>query len=118
VALQLMNIAPTATFAPIDAQARIELAQGGRYTYTFKAVPGDVVRIEARADDPTRFDPVIELYGPNGGRVARADDIGPNNPDAVLQTALREADGVGEYRVEVYGYALMPGTLTLRVKVN
>ena len=58
----------------------------------------------------------IRSYGPGGQRVAFVDDISATNTDAILQVAL--AEGIGEYRVEAYGYALMPGTFTLRLRTQ
>lgn len=116
LASRVISVVPTATFFPVNLEQRITLRQGERFVYTFRAVPGDVVRVEALADSPTLFDPVIALYGPGGQRVALVDDISATNTDAILQVAL--AEGIGEYRVEAYGYALMPGSFTLRLRTQ
>ncbi len=115
----LIRLVPTATFAPIDHSAFVTLRQGEKHLYTFKGKPGDVITISVRAEPPADpatppFDSVIELYAPDGRRIARADDVGAD-VNAALQTTLE--GGIGEYRVEIYGYALMSGAFTLRVGV-
>jgi hypothetical protein len=114
--LRLISVEPTATFAPVDATLGVSVQQGESYTYTFQAVPGDLLLVEAHATTPGAFDPVIELYGPSGRRLARADDLSADNADAALQLALN--DGIGVYQIKAFGYALMPGTFTLRVKTG
>lgn len=117
----LISVTPTPTFEPVDYAVRVSLLQGERHQYRFKGIPGDVVVIEVRALPPENpnlpiFDPIIVLYAPNGARIARADDLNAANTDALLQTTLDQ--GIGEYRVEVFGYALMPGTFTVQVRVE
>ncbi len=115
VKLHLLNVQPTPTFSlSLDETLSVNVQQGERYTYSFKAIPGEVVLINAHTDNPDGFDPVIELYGPSGRRLATADDLNANNVDAVLQIALD--DGTGAYTVQIYGYALMPGKCTVHIK--
>ncbi len=114
---RLLKVVPTATFnLALDETLAYQLEEGERYSYTFKAVPGEVILIEARARIPGAFDPVVEMYGPSGRRLAYADDTSPDNTDTVLQMALD--DGVGTYTVQVYGYALTPGEFILHIKAG
>jgi hypothetical protein len=98
----------------LDESIDAEVDEGQRYTYTFKGVPGEIVLIQARERATGGFDPIIELYGPSGRRLALVDDTNPDSTDAILQISLD--DGVGSYTVQVYGYAMTPGAFTLTVK--
>ncbi len=113
--VRVLRILPTATFdLKLNVSQPVEVGQGQRYTYSFQGVPGQSVLIEARARNPNQFDPVLELYGPTGARLAKVDDASDGSTDASLQFILN--DGVGIYTLHVYGYALMPGAFTLRIK--
>jgi Bacterial pre-peptidase C-terminal domain len=113
--LHVVKVLPTATFSlALDISVDAEVDEGQRYTYTFKGVPGEVVLIQASERAVGGFDPIIELYGPSGRRLALVDDTNVDGTDAVLQ--IRLDDGVGAYTVQVYGYALMPGAFTLKIK--
>jgi hypothetical protein len=115
VTAHILMILPTATFSLVlDESIDAEVDEGQRYTYTFKGVPGEVVLIQARERAAGGFDPIIELYGPSGRRLALVDDNNPDSTDAILQISLD--DGVGLYTVQVYGYAMTPGAFTLTVK--
>lgn len=108
------KIEPTATFAvAVDQTIQAEVAQDERYTYSFKAVPGMVLLVEARARVKGEFDPVVELYGPSGRRLAVNDDSSPDATEAILQVGLD--DGIGAYTVQVHGYAMTPGAFTLHI---
>jgi hypothetical protein len=108
------RIEPTATFSvAVDQTIQAEVAQDERYTYSFKAVPGMVLLVEARAKVKGEFDPVVELYGPSGRRLAMNDDSSPDATDAILQVGLD--DGIGAYTVQVHGYAMTPGAFTLHI---
>ncbi|MCC7206459.1 MAG: PPC domain-containing protein, partial [Anaerolineae bacterium] len=111
----LVSVSPTATFAPVSLDQTVTLRQGDTFEVSFGGVPGDVIRIEALAAPGSPFDPIIALYGPSGRRLARVDDSGASTNDATLQLALD--DGIGQYRVQAYGYALMPGAFQLRVQL-
>jgi hypothetical protein len=114
---RVVKIVPTATFAVIfDQTFEEDLDEGERFTYSFKGISGEVVLVEAHARVPNGFDPVIELYGPSGRRLAVVDDISAENTDAILQIALD--DGPGAYSVLVYGYAMTPGAFTVRIKAG
>jgi hypothetical protein len=114
---RVVKIAPTATFSGIFDQTFVEdLDEGQRFTHSFQGMPGEVVLVEAHARVPNGFDPVIELYGPSGRRLAVVDDISADNTDAILQIALD--DGAGTYTVLVYGYAMTPGAFTVRIKTG
>jgi hypothetical protein len=109
---RVVDVIPTATpNYSVNEQLEIELRQGERYSYGFSAGDGVVVLIEAQSD--SGFDPVIELYAPNGRRIAVADDLGADDINAAMQIAL--ADGAGTYTVQVFGYALMPGRFSLKI---
>ena len=109
------KIVPTATFSvAVDQTIEADVAQDERYTYSFKAVPGLVVLVEVRAKVKGEFDPVVELYGPSGRRIAMNDDNSPDSTNAVLQVGLD--DGIGTYTIQVHGYAMTPGAFTLHVK--
>jgi len=114
--LKQINVEPTPTFSPVDATLTGSVQQGERYSFTIQAKVGDIVRIEVLANDPAAFDPVLELYSPSGKRIARADDIGPGNTDAIVQIAI--ADETGDYRMEIHGYAMMPGSFKLHIVVT
>jgi hypothetical protein len=117
IKLRVLSIQPTPTFSiSIDETVPIQVQQGERFTYSFKAIPGEVVLINATAHNPLIFDPVIELYGPSGRRLAIADDINVNDTNAAIQIPLD--DGIGAYTVQVYGYAMMPGTCILHIKTG
>lgn len=113
----VVKIVPTATFSvTFDQTFAEDLDEGERFTYSFKGIPGEVVLVGAYARVPNGFDPVIELYGPSGRRLAVVDDISADNTDAILQIALD--DGAGTYTVLVYGYAMTPGAFTVRIKAG
>jgi hypothetical protein len=113
----VVKIVPTATFSlTFDQTFAEDLDEGERFTYSFKGIPGEVVLAEAHARVPNGFDPVIELYGPSGRRLAVVDDISADNTDAILQIALD--DDLGTYTVLVYGYAMTPGAFTVRIKAG
>lgn len=116
---RLVRVLPTATFSvTLDQTIDAQVAHDERYTFSFKAVPGMIVTIDAQAQEKDKFDPVIEFYGPTGRRLAIANDTNtdPNSPGAFLQIALD--DGIGAYTVQVHGYAMSPGTFTLHVKAE
>jgi hypothetical protein len=115
IATALVSVVPTPTFVPLSLDQTITLRQGDSFEYSFDGVPGDVVRIEALAADGSGFDPVIALFGPSGRRIAQVDDSGVSATDATLQLALD--DGIGRYRLQAHGYALMPGTFQLRMQL-
>lgn len=116
-AITIRSVIPTATFdLNLDKTIDIQLAQGGRYITSFQGLPGEIALIEAHAKVPGTFDPIIELDGPDGKRLFVADDVSPQNTDAVLQVALN--DGPGTYTIQVYGYAFMPGSCTLHLKTG
>ncbi len=113
--MRVVKVMPTATFSlALDETIDAEVDEGQRYSYTFKGVPGMVVLIQAAERAVGGFDPVIELYGPSGRRLAMVDDTNADSTAAVLQISLD--DGVGSYTVQVYGYAMMPGAFTLKIK--
>ncbi len=116
---RLVRVLPTATFSvALDQSIDVQVQHDERYTFSFKAVPGVVVTIEAQPRQKDKFDPVIEFYGPSGRRLAIANDTNtdPASPGAFLQIALD--DGIGAYTVQVHGYAMMPGAFTLHVKTE
>ncbi|MCC7450557.1 MAG: hypothetical protein IT324_24290 [Anaerolineae bacterium] len=114
---RVLKVVPTATVSlALDETLAYQLEADERYSYTFKGAPGEVILIEARARSPGTFDPVVEVYGPSGRRLAYADDPTDASTDVVLQIALD--DGVGTYTVQVYGYARTPGEFTLRIKAG
>jgi hypothetical protein len=110
-------IAPTAapaasvTFAPISVQAQGSVAQGSRYTNFFNGVQGQTVVVTVRAVGS--FDPIVEIVGPSGRRVALADDDA-GVTDVSLRVTLDDGNGV--YTVKVFGYALLPGEFTLTIQ--
>jgi hypothetical protein len=113
--VRILRIMPTATFSlTLDETLDAEVDDGQRYSYTFKGMPGEVVLIQASERAVGGFDPIIELYGPSGRRLAVVDDTNAEGTDAILQIALD--DGAGVYTVLVYGYAMMPGAFTLKIK--
>ncbi|MEP7287116.1 MAG: PPC domain-containing protein [Chloroflexota bacterium] len=113
--VRVLKIIPTAVFSvALDQTMQAEVQQDERYTYSFKAVPGIVALIEVHGKD--QFDPVVEVYGPDGHRLDLTDDSSVDNTDAVVQLSLD--DGIGTYTVQVHGYAMTPGTFTLHVKTE
>lgn len=99
------------TAEPLDQKIEASVGQGSQYSQVFRGIPGQTVTIEIHAKQPGQFDPILEVYGPSGRRIAEADDISPDNSDARLNVMLD--DGVGVYTVRVSGYALLPGEFTL-----
>jgi len=115
LALHVLNIAPTdASSSTVNQTIQGKVAQDERYTFTFKGIPGEVIRIDCRARVSGAFDPVVELYGPSGHRLAINDDANTGSTDSLLQTSLD--DGSGPYTIQVHGYAMTPGEFTLVVK--
>jgi hypothetical protein len=115
--VRILKVVPTATFVvDIDETIEAEVDEGQRYSYSFKAISGTVILIDVRERVPGGFDPVIEIFGPSGRRLAIMDDIKANSTDAVLQLSLD--DGSGAYTVQVYGYAMTPGAFRLRIKAG
>ncbi len=104
---------PVVTSQPFDQHVVGHVAQGTQFNDTFWGVPGQTVTIAVQASQPGSFDPLVELYGPSGRRVAAADDSG-SSADPSLTATLN--DGIGIYFVRVSGYALMAGDFTLTVK--
>ncbi len=102
------------TAEPLDEKITASVGQGAQYSHIFRGIPGQTVTIEVHAQPPGSFDPLVELYGPSGRRVAEADDMSADNADALLKTTLN--DGVGGYTIRVAGYALLPGTFILIVR--
>ncbi len=70
------------------------------YVYTGEA--GSAISLSVMADG-SEFDPVIEVYGPDGSLVA-FDDDGGDGYNAMLDTFVLPA--TGQYRIEVRGYRL------------
>lgn len=101
------------TFAPLDIQLQSSVGQGARYTTFFTGAQGQSVLITVKATDSKTFDPLVELYGPSGRRVAAADDD-PGGTDASVRVTLDDGNGV--YMVKVGGYALLPGEFTLTIR--
>lgn len=114
---RVLKVVPTVTVNPVlDQTINAEVDEGQNYTYIFQGVPGEVVLIDVRERAVGGFDPVIELYGPSGRRLAITDDSSPDDTNAVLQISLD--DGVGAYTVLVHGYAMTPGAFTLHIKTE
>lgn len=114
---RVLKVVPTPTVnAALDQTINAEVDEGQNYTYTFQGIPGEVVLIDVRERAVGGFDPVIELYGPSGRRLAITDDSSADATNAVLQISLD--DGVGAYTVQIHGYAMTPGAFTLRIKTE
>lgn len=113
----VLQIVPTATFVTsLEFTQTIQIKQGERYTYAFNGVPGQALQVEVSVQPPDQFAPVIELYGPSGQRLVHQEDPPGNledSTDVSLQFSLN--DGIGTYTVQVFGYALTPGTFVLHV---
>lgn len=108
--------APTPYLTPqaINQQLDGHVAAGSQFTYPFQGVPGQTVSIQVHSRPAGAFDPVLELIGPSGRRVALNDDVSSQNVDSALQITLN--DGAGTYLIRVSGYALMAGDFTLTVR--
>ncbi len=104
---------PVVTTQAIDQRIDGHVAHGAQFSSTFQGVPGQTVSIAVHARPPGSFDPLLEVYGPSGRRVAIDDDLGAGNTDAGLSVTLD--DGIGTYTIRVSGYALMAGDFTLIV---
>lgn len=111
---QVVNVAPTPTFGPVTRGEDVQVAEGQQYTTSFAAAAGSLIRVSAAG--VADFDPVIELYGPSGARIARSDDVAEGDPRAALQTVAAEGNGV--YVVRLFGYALMSGSARLEISVS
>ncbi len=105
---------PYVTAQPIDQSLFTRVGTGAQYSYPFQGVPGQTVTIEVHSQPAGTFDPVLELYGPNGLRVAINDDVVPGNGDAALRNLIL-SDGIGQYTIRVTGYALSAGSFVLLV---
>lgn len=103
---------PFLTAEPINQSLYARVNTGGQYNYAFQGVPGQAVSIEVHSQPVGTFDPLLELYGPSGRRVAINDDLSAGNADAALEGVILN-DGVGLYSVHVTGYALAAGTFVL-----
>lgn len=111
---RVLNVQPTPTFGPVTQSHEVTVSQGERFVMSFNALSGSLLRVEAQA--LAAFDPVVEVYGPSGRRIAVADDLNADNAAAILQMTLADGDGV--YTVRVFGYALMPGAFRLLVQTE
>jgi len=105
---------PYLTPQPIDQRLDGHVDAGSQFTYSFQGVPGQTVSIEVHSHPSGAFDPVLEVYGPSGRRVAMNDDVTPQDADSALQITLN--DGAGTYSIRVSGYALMAGNFLLSVQ--
>ncbi len=100
-----------AAYDPISIQTQGQVVQGSRYTNFFNGVQGQIVTISVRGQ--SGFDPILELVGPSGRRVALADDD-PGSIDVTLRVTLDDGNGV--YTIKIFGYALLAGDFTLIVQ--
>jgi hypothetical protein len=115
ITARVVRVMPTATFSlALDKTIDAAVSKDDRYAFSFKAVPGVLVTIEVMGQ--SSFDPVIELYGPSGRRVAASDDSGSDSPNPFIQTSLD--DGAGDYSLQIHGYAMTAGSFTLHIKVE
>jgi hypothetical protein len=105
---------PYLTAQPIDQTLYARVSNGGQYNYSFQGVPGQTVTMEAHSQPAGTFDPVLEIYGPSGRRVAINDDATPGSGDSVLHVTLN--DSIGLYTIHVTGYALSAGAFVLVVR--
>jgi hypothetical protein len=77
-------------------------------TYEFVGTAGDAIAITLSSDD---FDTILELYAPNGARLAVNDDIDAENLNSAIQFTL-QTDGT--YRILVSAFNPPPiGEFTL-----
>lgn len=104
---------PTPYLTPqaINQQLDAHVDVGSQFTYVIQGVPGQTISIQVNSRPAGAFDPVLEVYGPSGRRVAINDDVSRHNADSALQITLD--DGAGTYLIRVTGYALMAGNFTL-----
>ena len=111
-----LSAAPTAYLTPQAINLRLDehVDAGAQFSYPVQGVPGQTISIQVNSRPSGAFDPVLEVYGPSGRRVAMNDDVGPQDADSALQITLD--DGAGTYVIRVSGYALMAGDFTLIVQ--
>jgi hypothetical protein len=100
-----------ANFAPISIEVQGRVEPGSRYTNFFTGAQGQIVLI--RVNGQGGFDPVVEVVGPSGRRVAFADDD-PGSIDVTLRLTLDDGNGI--YTIKIYGYALLAGDFSLSVQ--
>lgn len=90
-------------------EGRIRTSDGD--SWTFEAQEGDMVTISLVGD--SLYDPVLELFGPNGIRLA-LDDDGGIRFDSLLQ--FQRLDQSGTYTIVATGFGGRTGTYTLSLE--
>jgi hypothetical protein len=99
---------------PISIASDGHVNAGERFTTLFDGIQGQTVAIRVSAAGNAPFDPVVEVFGPSGRRVAINDDEASNSANAALSMILDDGDGV--YTVKISGYALMGGDFSLYIR--
>jgi hypothetical protein len=88
---------------------RIRTSEGD--SWTFEAEEGDIVTISLVGD--TLYDPVLELFGPNGIRIA-LDDDGGIRFDSLIQ--FQHLDQSGTYTIVATGFGGRTGSYALTLE--
>ncbi len=83
------------------------LPDGGRATYTLRGTAGQMIALEVLSQPEGSWDPVMQLYGPDGSLVSENDDRTPGvERDPLLLTPLPET---GTYIIVISSYDNGPG---------
>lgn len=81
----------------IDAPGEIDV-------HHFDGIPGQYVRIYAARLRESDMDPVLELYDPNGQRVAAVDDLSPNPLGYRDAELIYRVTATGRYVIQVHDW--------------
>lgn len=86
-----------------------QLPANGRHQWTFNGSAGQHITVVVEPGEST-FDPVIELFAPDGRRLLELDEGFSGDPELIYGFELPE---IGEYVLQVHSFSERGGTYTL-----